>query len=96
MLSELGVPGLAIVLLLHLTLVFAAGRAIRRIEATETRLLVAGLAAPLVAMLVAWFTTTTTANTPLSPYFWFAAGGLAYWAARSPRRDHALRDERGA
>jgi hypothetical protein len=88
LLSELGVPGLLIVLILHVSVVCAAFVSVRRIPDLETRLLIAALAAPLVAMLAAWLSTTTTANTPLSPYFWFAAGGIAYWSRVGRRPAH--------
>ena len=79
LLSELGIPGLAVVLAIHLMLAAAALRSVRRIRDHETRLLVAAVGAPLLAMLAAWLSTTTTANVPLSPYFWFAGGAIAYW-----------------
>jgi hypothetical protein len=81
LLSELGVPGLLIVLLLHISVILVAFKTVRCVRDPETRLLLAGVTAPMVAMLLMWVTTTTTANAPLSPYFWFVTGGMAYWSS---------------
>jgi hypothetical protein len=76
---EVGLPGLLVMLGLHMTLVGRAMRRIRRLANAESRLLLAGVAAPLVALLATWIVGVSTATTPSSPYFWFSAGILSYW-----------------
>jgi hypothetical protein len=81
LLIELGIPGVLCLLLLNLRLLGSALVHIRRFVDPELRLLLAAMVAPLVALLVTWFTDVSTATTPGSPYFWFVAGTLAYWLA---------------
>lgn len=79
LLSELGVPGLVVLLGFSLLVLGASISAIRRLPDRETRMLLAAVAAPLVAILVTWVSTSTSATTPLAPYMWFASGVIAYW-----------------
>lgn len=92
---ELGVPGMLVLLALSARLISAAFRIIPRVEDPETRAMIAGLAAPLLPILGLWFVATTSATTPLAPYFWLAAGGLSYWlTAHAPGRSRLTRRAR--
>jgi hypothetical protein len=82
--SELGVPGLIVVLGFNINLLFLAFRRIRQLE-PETRSLVAALLAGIVAMLVVGVASATTANAPDAPYLWFAGGALSYWLGAGAR-----------
>lgn len=95
---ELGVPGMLLLLAFSLRVLWLAATRIRRVPDSETRLLLAGLAAPLVGILIAWISGPALATPPYAPYFWVASGALAYGlltpqgagalsgATRSPRR----------
>ncbi len=83
LLSELGVPGLLALLGFSLVVIRGAIVSARRAKDSETRFLLAGVAAPLVAILVVWVATSTSATTPLSPYLWFVSGVIAYWSRRA-------------
>ncbi len=78
LLSELGLPGLFVVLGFQLRLLWLGATRIRRLEGEE-RVYVAALLAGLVGMFTIWLSTATTANSPYSPFFWFVGGALAYW-----------------
>ena len=96
---EVGVAGMLVVLALSISMIFASFRIISRVEDSETRAMLAALAAPLFSILGLWFVSSVSATTPLAPYFWLTAGGLAYWltqtaCAASPRRK--LRSTRSA
>lgn len=84
--AEVGIPGLLAFLGFHLFLVSLVVRRCRRVGDGEARSMVAAVGAPLIAMTSLWFLTPTTANTPLSPYTWFAGGVLAFWLVAIPRR----------
>lgn len=84
--NEIGIPGLLAFLGFHLALVTLVVRRCRRVVDGETRIMLAALGAPLVAMLPLWFVTTTTANTPFSPFIWFTGGVLAFWLVAVQRR----------
>jgi hypothetical protein len=62
-----------------LRVLWLAGSRIRRVADSETRLLLAGLAAPLAGILIAWISGPPLAGPPFAPYFWLASGALAYW-----------------
>ncbi|MDP8908788.1 MAG: hypothetical protein M3N47_06645 [Chloroflexota bacterium] len=78
---ELGIMGLLVFAALHLKLLALSVR-LRTVQDPETRLLLAGFAAPLFAIAAAWITGPVSAGTPISPFFWFAAGVLAFWLMR--------------
>ena len=78
---ELGIIGLLVFLALQLRLLALSAR-LRRVADPETRLLLAGCAAPLFAIAASWIAGPVSAGTPLSPFFWFVAGVLAFWLAR--------------
>jgi hypothetical protein len=77
---ETGIAGLLVLLIFHLRVVLRSIVTVRRQRDPELRLLLAGIAAPLVAMLVMWFGGPVTSSPPTGPFLWFAAGTLAYWA----------------
>jgi hypothetical protein len=82
LLIELGVPGLLVLLGFFLRLLSLSFTGIRRLGDRELKLLLTGVAAPLFALLATWIVGIGSATTPSSPYFWFAAGILAYWLGR--------------
>lgn len=84
--TEVGIPGLLAFLSFHLFLVSLAVRRYRRVRDEEARSMLAAVSASLIAIIPLWFATATTANTPLSPFIWFAAGVLAFWLVALPRR----------
>jgi hypothetical protein len=79
---ETGIPGLLVIAALTLKLLWISVRRIRRIADHDTRILLAALSAPLFGIAVTWISSTPTAVSPTSPYFWTAAGGLAWWLLR--------------
>jgi hypothetical protein len=83
---ETGVLGLVVMLGLTLQLLALSLRGIRRLPDGELRLLLAGVAAPLFALVAAGAAGITTAASPTSPYFWFAAGIVAWWLHPDGRR----------
>jgi hypothetical protein len=82
LLIELGIPGLAVMLSLNLALLYVSFTRIRRIGDRELRILLTGVAAPLLALFSTWWVGITTATVPSAPYLWFAAGVLAFWLLR--------------
>jgi hypothetical protein len=79
LLIELGIPGLLVMLGLYLTLFRVSITGIRKEQDRESRILLTAVAAPLFAIFSTWFVGVSTATTPSSPYFWFAAGVLSFW-----------------
>lgn len=93
LLSELGLPGLIFMLAFNLRLLLGAAARVRRMDA-ETRILVSGVAAGIAGLLAMWPAGPTTVTSPTAPYFWFAAGALAFWLTR-PRAGRTIRGPRG-
>jgi hypothetical protein len=83
---ELGVAGAAVLLALFAALIGQTFRRLRAIGEPNLRGLLAALAAPLVGMVVMFFSSSITAGSPGAPYFWAIAGVLAYWLEPSIRR----------
>jgi hypothetical protein len=79
LLIEVGIPGLLVLMAFHFRLVGLVVSRIRKLDGGELRLLLAGLAAPLFAILSLWIVGVNTTSTPNAPYVWFMAGTLAYW-----------------
>lgn len=79
---ELGVMGLLVFLSMNVRLLALSTR-LRRVRDPETRLLLAGCAAPLFGVAAAWLTGPVSAGTPTSPFLWFAGGLLAFWLGPS-------------
>jgi hypothetical protein len=78
LLVELGIAGLLILFAFNVRLILGSWRRIRRVADEEKRVMAAALLAPVVALFIAWIASATTATSPAAPYFWFAAGALAY------------------
>jgi O-antigen ligase len=89
---ELGVPGLLLLAAFHLRLIGLIVRRIRRIVSGELRLLLAGVGAPLFALLSLWVVGVNTTSTPNAPYLWFMAGTLAYWLCGPGQKAGATAD----
>lgn len=86
---ELGLPGLLLLLAFSVRVIWLAVTRIRRLLNSETRLLLAGLTAPLVGILISWIIGPALATPPFAPYFWFASGALAFWLSPAGRADSA-------
>jgi glycosyltransferase involved in cell wall biosynthesis len=82
LLVELGVAGFLVFIGFYLRLVIGAWRRVRRLVDDETRMLLGALVAALVALLASGLAGAATSNTPGGPFFWFAAGTLAFWLFR--------------
>jgi hypothetical protein len=76
---ELGVAGTFAFLVLLAALIRRALRRVRSVGDPELRAFLAALAAPLLGMVVMFFSSAITAGSPGGPYFWAIAGVLAYW-----------------
>jgi hypothetical protein len=76
---ELGLPGLLLLALFYLRLLVLVLARIARVPSPQDRLMLAGIAAPLFAVLATWSANVTTATTPVAPYFWLSAGVLGAW-----------------
>ena len=83
---ETGIPGFVVMITFLIVLMRVTFQRVRRIEDADIRLLLAGIAAPLVAMVAAGYTGPTTLATPYSPYLWFVAGILSWWLIAAPKR----------
>jgi glycosyltransferase involved in cell wall biosynthesis len=79
LLAELGIAGALLMTGFNLALFALALVRTRRLPDPESRLLVAAVVAPLFALFATWVVGVATASTPSAPYFWFAAGVVAYW-----------------
>jgi hypothetical protein len=79
---ELGAAGLLVFLSMQLRLLALSAR-LGRVRDPETRLLLAGCAAPLYGVAAAWLTGPISAGTPTSPFLWFIGGLLAFWLMSS-------------
>jgi hypothetical protein len=83
---ELGVVGAGVFLWLLAALICRTSRRLREIAEPDLRASLAALAAPLLGMVVMFFSSPVTAGSPGAPYFWATAGVLAYWLGPSNRR----------
>ena len=83
---ELGVVGAVVLLGLLAALIVRSFRRLRAIGAPDLRCSLAALAAPLMGMVVMFFSSAITAGSPGGPYMWAIAGVLAYWLGPSTRR----------
>src|SRR4051812_7972721 len=79
LLIELGVAGFLVLLGFGIRLLVGAWRRVRRLADDELRLLLGALVAALAALLFSGVSGAATSNTPGGPFFWFAAGTLAFW-----------------
>lgn len=79
LLVELGIVGAAVFLAFLLRLLQVSFTRIRRLGDPELRLLLAGLAAPLLALVAIFFSAAPTSGSPGGPYLWGVAGILLFW-----------------
>ncbi len=79
LLIELGLPGFLVMGGFFLALFLLSVTRIRRIVDRELRILLTGIAAPLLAIFATGYVGVNTTSTPTAPYLWFAAGIMAYW-----------------
>jgi O-antigen ligase len=80
LISEIGTVGLIVFIVLSVRVIARAVRVVRSKRDQESRGYAAALASGLVAVAVAWLYTLPSAATPLAPFFWTAAGIVA-WAS---------------
>jgi len=92
--DELGLPGLILWLAFVIRVLSLPLRGLRRIGDPDLKLAIAGLAAPLVAILAMGFNGPVEASSSSGPYLFFAAGALAYWFAGPGRRRAASDSQR--
>lgn len=85
---ELGIGGVIIYYGFLFSVLAASVVAIRRIRDSETRVLLAGIAAPVFACIVMGVSGPISSASPTSPYCWFVSGTLAWWIAAT--RDAGL------
>jgi hypothetical protein len=88
---ELGVVGAGVFLVLFGAVIRRTFGRLRTISDSDIRFSLAALAAPLVGMVVMFFSTPVTAGSPGAPYFWAVAGVLAYWLGSARNRESPLR-----
>lgn len=81
LLVETGIPGLLVMLTLTLA-VIALGIRLRRVADILLQRSLMALTAVLIAIFATWIVGPPTPQPPLSPFFWLAAGALAYWYNR--------------
>src|SRR4051794_9884894 len=79
LLIELGVAGFLVLLGFGIRLLVGAWRRVRRLADYELRLLLGALVAAFAALLFSGLSGAATSNTPGGPFFWFAAGTVAFW-----------------
>jgi hypothetical protein len=93
--NELGAPGLFLWVALSIMLIVLAVRRIPRVADIELRICLAGVFAPVIAIVLIGFSGPVSASSILGPYFWFSAGIAAYWLA-GPARFRASSSPAGA
>jgi hypothetical protein len=79
LLVEGGIAGMIIILALHLQLLRLAFTRIRKLLDRELRAFLAAIAAPLIGIFALYFGGSPLSGSPSAPYFYFAAGTLAFW-----------------
>ena len=79
LLVEGGIAALLVTLGLHIQLLRLAFTRIRKLVDRELRAFLAAVAAPLIGILALYFGGAPLSGSPSAPYFWFAAGTLAFW-----------------
>lgn len=82
---EMGIAGVLVYVALLLRLMWLALTRIRHVEARDSRLYLAALAAPIFGILVAGFSGPTSASVPYAPFLWLVSGVLAYRLVTSYR-----------
>jgi len=94
-LDELGLPGLLLWLGLIIRVLALALPRLRGIPDFELRMELAAVASPLIAMAVMGFSGAVMSSAALGPFYWFAAGVVAYWFA-GPGRSQTMPARRQA
>jgi hypothetical protein len=84
--DELGLPGLLLWVGLLLTTLWLALPRLRRVVNFELRMELAAIVSPVIAMAVMGFSGPVMSSAALGPFFWFAAGVVAYWFSGPGRR----------
>ncbi len=79
--DELGLPGLLLFAGLTLRLLTLLLTRVRRIADVEIRIYLTAIAATLIAFTIMGFSGTTMTSGAYGPFFWGAAGIVAYWLA---------------
>ncbi len=85
-LDELGLPGLLLWVGLLVTMLVQALPKLRRIVDFELRMQIAAIVSPIIAMAVMGYSGPVMSSAALGPFFWFAAGVIAYWFAGPGRQ----------
>jgi hypothetical protein len=75
---ETGIPGLLVMLAFTMA-VIRVGLVLRRVRDPELQRSLMALTAVFIALLVIWFDSPVTADSPTSPFIWLSAGCLVYW-----------------
>jgi O-antigen ligase len=88
---ELGLPGLAVWVAFTVALIALVLRRLRLIEDPELRLCVVAVCASMITIAVKGFAGPTMATSPAGPFFWFAAGVIAYWLGGAVRDGRLVR-----
>jgi hypothetical protein len=79
LLSELGIPGLLVLLGFNLRLVGLVITRLRKQPDRDVRAMLGALAAGIIGMMVVWASASPSSTSPSSPFFWLVAGILSYW-----------------
>ena len=77
--NEVGLPGLVLWVSFTGLLLWLGTTRLRLIEDVETRVDLGAICAVIVGLTITGFAGAFSAGQGAGPYFWFAAGVLAYW-----------------
>jgi hypothetical protein len=81
---EAGIPGVVVLTAFLLRLLYLGFRRCKQEPDRETRLLLAGVIAPVAGILVLFLSSALTPTEPAGPYQWAAAGIISYWLIQRP------------
>jgi hypothetical protein len=81
---EVGIPGMLMVTGFLLALIFTGFRRLAAEPDAETRVWLAALTAPLVAMFFLFFASAVTPTVPIGPYMFAVGGIISYWLIELP------------
>jgi hypothetical protein len=79
LIAEVGIPGLILFIAFQARVLGSAVRRLRRVSHPETRILLAGLLAPLFALVANWYSGINTTSSPNAPFMWGAIGVISFW-----------------
>ena len=82
---EAGIPGMLVIVGFTGFLLYLGVRRCPLEDDAETRYLLAGLIAPLGALLVLYWVSPLTTTTPTGPYLFGIGGLISYWLVERPR-----------